>query len=49
MTIVVDSVAASVPMGGRVVVECKDVTRLDLSGWVDEADVERLIAALSSR
>lgn len=26
---------------GRVVIECKDVSRLDLSGWVDEADVER--------
>ena len=28
-------------LGNRVVVECKDVSRLDLSGWVDEADVER--------
>lgn len=27
--------------GQRVVVECKDVARLNLSGWVDEADVER--------
>jgi hypothetical protein len=25
----------------RVVVECKDVARLDLSGWVNEADIER--------
>ena len=28
-------------LGNRVVIECKDVARLDLSGWVDEADVER--------
>ena len=28
-------------MGGRVVIECKDVARLNLAGWVDEADVER--------
>ena len=28
-------------MGQRVVIEVKDVARLDLSGWVDEADVER--------
>lgn len=28
-------------MGGRVVLELKDVARLDLAGWVDEADVER--------
>lgn len=28
-------------MGGRVVIECKNVARLDLSGWVDEADIER--------
>lgn len=27
--------------GHRLVVECKDVARLDLSGWVDEAEVER--------
>ena len=27
--------------GGRVVVECKDVARTDLSGWVREADIER--------
>lgn len=27
--------------GHRVVIECKDVARLDLSGWVDESDVER--------
>lgn len=26
---------------GKVVVECKNVSRLDLSGWVDEAQVER--------
>jgi hypothetical protein len=25
----------------RVVVECKDVARLNLSGWVNEADIER--------
>lgn len=28
-------------MGGRVVIECKNVTRMDLSGWVTEAEVER--------
>lgn len=28
-------------MGGRVVLECKDVARLDLAGWTTEADVER--------
>jgi len=27
--------------GERVVVECKDVRKLNLSGWVDEAEVER--------
>lgn len=27
--------------GGRVVIECKDVARLNLSGWVNEAEVER--------
>jgi hypothetical protein len=25
----------------RVVIECKDVARTDLSGWVNEADIER--------
>lgn len=25
----------------RVVIECKDVARLNLAGWVDEADTER--------
>ena len=28
-------------MGGRVVVECKDVATLALGTWVNEADVER--------
>ena len=27
--------------GERVVIECKNVARLDLSGWVNEADIER--------
>lgn len=27
--------------GRRVVLECKDVSRLNLAGWVDEADIER--------
>lgn len=27
--------------GNRVVVECKDVKAMDLSGWVNEADIER--------
>lgn len=25
----------------KIVVECKNVSRTDLSGWVDEADIER--------
>lgn len=29
------------PGGGRVVLECKDVARLDLPGWTREADIER--------
>lgn len=28
-------------MGGRVVLELKDVARMDLSGWVNEAEIER--------
>lgn len=28
-------------MGGRVVIECKDTSRLELGTWVNEADVER--------
>jgi hypothetical protein len=28
-------------LGERVVIECKDVARLDLAGWVTEADIER--------
>jgi hypothetical protein len=28
-------------MGGRVVIECKDVVKVNLSGWVTEAEVER--------
>lgn len=27
--------------GHRIIAECKDVTRLALSGWVDEAELER--------
>jgi hypothetical protein len=27
--------------GARVVIECKDVSRTDLAGWVNEADTER--------
>ena len=27
--------------GHRIVLECKDVARLNLAGWVDEAEVER--------
>lgn len=27
--------------GLRIVAECKDVTRLNLAGWVDEAETER--------
>ena len=29
------------PDGRRVAVECKDVAKMDLSGWVREAEVER--------
>lgn len=29
------------PLGERLVVECKDVARLDLPGWLREAEVER--------
>lgn len=28
-------------MGQRVVIECKSVARLDLAGWVNEAEIER--------
>lgn len=28
-------------MGGRIVVECKNTTRLDLAQWAKEADIER--------
>jgi hypothetical protein len=28
-------------MGGRVVIECKDVARLSLGTWVTESDIER--------
>jgi hypothetical protein len=28
-------------LGERVVIECKDVARTDLSGWINEAEVER--------
>lgn len=27
--------------GQRVVIECKNVTRLDLAGWMREAEIER--------
>lgn len=27
--------------GHRLVIECKDHSRLDLSGWVDQAEIER--------
>ncbi len=27
--------------GDKVVIECKNVSRTNLSGWVDEADIER--------
>lgn len=27
--------------GNRVVIECKDVAKLNLAGWVKEADIER--------
>jgi len=34
-------IAGLVSPFGRVVVECKNVARMDLAGWVDEAGVER--------
>lgn len=36
-----DIAGVRTPLGERVVVECKDVARMDLSGWVNEADTER--------
>lgn len=27
--------------GGRIVIECKNTTRIDLAGWAKEADIER--------
>ena len=30
------------PHGGRVAIECKDVAKLDLSGWLGEAEDERV-------
>lgn len=29
------------PLGGRVVIECKDTARVDLPGWLRQAEVER--------
>jgi hypothetical protein len=29
------------PGGGRLVIECKNVTRTDLAGWAAEAEIER--------
>lgn len=29
------------PMGGRVIIECKNTVRLDLPGWLREAEAER--------
>ena len=43
----IGGVRALVPYNGepapnrRVVIECKDVSRTDLSGWVNEAEIER--------
>lgn len=34
-------VTGVITRGLRVVIECKDVARLDLGGWVREAEVER--------
>lgn len=36
-----DLASVRAPGGGRVVVECKDVARMDLPGWTREAEVER--------
>lgn len=35
-----DIAGVRTPFGERVAVECKNTTRLDLSGWVDQAVVE---------
>jgi len=29
------------PHGGRLVIECKDTTRLDIAGWLRETELER--------
>ncbi|MFB9924424.1 hypothetical protein ACFORO_10435 [Amycolatopsis halotolerans] len=36
-----DIAGVRAPGGGRVVLECKDVARLNLAGWLAEAEVER--------
>jgi len=35
-------VTGLVHMGGRIVLECKDVAKVALGPWVDEAEIERL-------
>lgn len=36
-----DIASVRTPLGERVVIEVKDVTRTNLSGWVREAEIER--------
>ncbi|MFC9892131.1 hypothetical protein ACFVMC_00415 [Nocardia sp. NPDC127579] len=36
-----DIAGVRAPGGGRIVIECKNVTRLDLAGWAAEAEIER--------
>lgn len=35
-----DIASVRLPGGGRMVIECKDVAKLDLSGWVRESQTE---------
>lgn len=36
-----DIAGVRAPLGGKVAVEVKNVARMDLAGWVDEAQVEK--------
>lgn len=36
-----DITGVRTPLGGRVVIECKNTVRLDLPGWLREAEAER--------
>lgn len=36
-----DVTGVRTPLGGRVVIECKNTARMDLPGWLREAEIER--------